>query len=421
MSLKDSHVHDVTLMSCLLFICVELAQQNYITAIQHLKNGLRILHDALSQAVPENQQWHSSNSKLDSYHMKTILRQLFTRIIIQTLFFGTPYGSGPSLYHEPTRHARFAAICEAREALDNRFVGVYLFVRATSKQILPHSDAVIAQQEELKLELRNWHSLFLDFIRNNRPNFSSKDSTGAILLQMHYISLSIILSTALDPSTAAFALFTPSFARIIAFAQSILDPSSSNSTASTTTAPSSLPAPTPSSSSLPNFSFDMGIIPPLFYTATKSRSRTHRWRAVALLQRAPYREGIWGAAMTARMAQRIVEIEEDAAAAMDPERMPFLEMDRRGMDAGADAADWGICSADDAFEPGGTGSVPMMGLARARPASALHAVQYWTVRFRRPPMYERAITVCIGGATGVGGRAGRDGATVLGTEEVVRW
>jgi hypothetical protein len=60
------------------------------------------------------------------------------------------------------------------------------------------------------------------------------------------------------------------------------------------------------------FTFEMGIIPFLYFTAIKCRSPTVRRAAIHLLSKAtPQREGLWDARLMANIAKRMMEIEED--------------------------------------------------------------------------------------------------------------
>jgi hypothetical protein len=64
---------------------------------------------------------------------------------------------------------------------------------------------------------------------------------------------------------------------------------------------------------LPYYSFDLGVIGPLFYVAVKCWNPVLRQKVIPLLQHPDilYREGIWTAPMTVTMAQRIINVEEE--------------------------------------------------------------------------------------------------------------
>ena len=60
----------------------------------------------------------------------------------------------------------------------------------------------------------------------------------------------------------------------------------------------------------PDFTLDMGIVAPLFVVASKCRHPIVRRKAVSLLYAAPRQEGIWDSVLTARVAERLIGIEE---------------------------------------------------------------------------------------------------------------
>jgi hypothetical protein len=61
----------------------------------------------------------------------------------------------------------------------------------------------------------------------------------------------------------------------------------------------------------PSFALDLGIIPPLFVVATKCRDRKLRRDAIKLLMVSPRREGMWDSILSGRVAQWLMEIEEE--------------------------------------------------------------------------------------------------------------
>jgi hypothetical protein len=61
----------------------------------------------------------------------------------------------------------------------------------------------------------------------------------------------------------------------------------------------------------PRFSLDIGIIPPLYLTATKCRDPTVRREAINLLFASPRQEGIWDSVLCARIGTFITSFEED--------------------------------------------------------------------------------------------------------------
>jgi hypothetical protein len=78
---------EVTLTVCILFICLELFQDNYAIAINRLKYGLRILSNCYLSPPRRNlsSRIHRERKLTCS---KRGLNQIFTRLIIQTIFLG---------------------------------------------------------------------------------------------------------------------------------------------------------------------------------------------------------------------------------------------------------------------------------------------------------------------------------------------
>jgi hypothetical protein len=75
-------------------------------------------------------------------------------------------------------------------------------------------------------------------------------------------------------------------------------------------------APKPPTVLKPTFSLSLGLITPLYITASRCRDPTIRRRALHLLYTCNRKEGIWDSRLAARVAQRIVEVEEAGAIPM---------------------------------------------------------------------------------------------------------
>jgi hypothetical protein len=247
---------EVTLIVCILFICLELFQNNYGAATDHLKYGLRILSNCYSQLRPGETCPAELVAGGSSHAPKRSLSQIFTRLIIQTIHLGTLYYKGPAASPNINKSLKpFSNISEARESLDDLFISVYLFLRSVKDQI---PSVAYQQPEKYTTLLLKWHAFFLDFINRQRHTFIPRDSTAATVLQLHYIPLYIILTTTLNPTVSALESLTPSFARIIALTETLLGTSSS---ASPTNQNSGTNTPPPLTT-LPNCSFDLGVIQP---------------------------------------------------------------------------------------------------------------------------------------------------------------
>jgi len=63
----------------------------------------------------------------------------------------------------------------------------------------------------------------------------------------------------------------------------------------------------------PVFSLDIGIVTPLYVVVSRCRDPAIRRRGLQLLASCNRREGIWDSTLTARVAERIIAIEENGA------------------------------------------------------------------------------------------------------------
>jgi hypothetical protein len=206
----------------------------------------------------------------------------------------------PKLYNIETPVV-FSTVTESRDVLDGLFLAVYPFLHLTGRE--PSYDSGKIYQHKLSTQLQEWYRLFQEFVAENRRRFTPKDSTGVILLEIHHICLTIMVDTALDTSLYFQSTPASSFLRIIRLVETLL-----NQPANSTPLFGQTPL-----ARLPYYSFDLGVIGPLFYTAVKCWNSAIRAKVISLLRHPeiPHREGMWSAAMTAIVAQRIIDVQEE--------------------------------------------------------------------------------------------------------------
>lgn len=152
------------------------------------------------------------------------------------------------------------------------------------------------------------------FIETHGPLLSESARKGVKVLQMHrsigWTSLSVE-STPHDDQTA-WDMFTPVFEEVVRLAAEIIDVDD------------------PDSAQVPIFSADMGITGPLYEVASRCRHPVVRRKAIALMKHGSRQEGIWNSFLTAKVAERVVEIEEQGCGEVNEE---------------ADVPDWARISA----------------------------------------------------------------------------
>jgi hypothetical protein len=137
-------------ISCLLFVCLELIQDNYTFSINHLIGGLRMLQYCQNPA-------NSTPLLLGLSSAHEYLKQFFGRIVVQTMFTGDTHfdlGGIPKLY-KIEAPARFSTVTEARDALESLFFAVYPFLHLTGRE--PNKSNGKIYQHTLSTRLQAWY------------------------------------------------------------------------------------------------------------------------------------------------------------------------------------------------------------------------------------------------------------------------
>ncbi|KAK3673247.1 hypothetical protein LTR78_006792 [Recurvomyces mirabilis] len=159
----------------------------------------------------------------------------------------------------------------------------------------PESDLKTLQAEQNRLEtrLRQWrvdHAEMCEFVESQRT-----DAVSSLMLYFH--TSHIWLSTRLTLLESSFDDHTAHFEEVLRHAEIYI---------------------TSKEDERLTFTFEVGAIPPLYFTATKCRVPSIRRQALRLLARAPRKEAMWGATSTGQIAARLMAIEEEGLGLTPP-------------------------------------------------------------------------------------------------------
>jgi hypothetical protein len=139
------------------------------------------------------------------------------------------------------------------------------------------------------------------------------------VLKIHHITIKILLEAMLYDHETGFDDLTDEFARIVGLAETL----------------SNIPSAIPGAGTRPAYSFDMGILPPLYYTAVRCRDPIIRRKALALLSASPRREGVWDSLVLAAIVRWVIGEEEsdldDVTCAEDVPRSVRIYMVERSL------------------------------------------------------------------------------------------
>lgn len=296
----------VPLLTCVLFVCIELMQNKDKESLLHLEQGRQILSQ-LGRKSP------SRYSEID------IIRQhlvpMYTRLSLTSWLIGCDPVAIPQQLKMLTEiPMMFDSITEVRYALYDFMDECLRFYKRTHEakfDDIPEESLLAFEKEQDYLLAK--HAKFNVAFSMYQATRARDAPPGAIaLIQIHLHTTYIWVSTALAHGEAAFDSYASTFSSIIPLAASFLDVVSNPANRedqSGKLSPGHGSADPRHLSSM--FTFEMHVIAPLYYVATKCRHPMIRRAALDLLRRHPTRqENLWRANIMAAIADHTIELEE---------------------------------------------------------------------------------------------------------------
>lgn len=310
----DSRSRDslhVALITCMVFICIELLRGQIKVANTHLANGLKLLSQMQRQPWPSQStlllMLRTERPSTDDY-----LIEAFTRLSIHSPLFSHDvsflYIIGQEPPYEPTYEIPpiFETFREARLYLDELINGIYCLSMQIDNFFRLHHripSMFFSRKERLHASL----SLWLQAFDASRPVFDSSGNyrafLGIPLLRIYYTMATIMVSACDHPGDEmVYDLHHLDFASIINRATELWDLALHVLRIESSSGNYVLPK--------PSLTADMGFIPPLYYTAIKCRVPSVRRQAIDILLSAPHREGVWDGVLAASIARSVMDVEE---------------------------------------------------------------------------------------------------------------
>ncbi|TVY15872.1 Sterol uptake control protein 2 [Lachnellula arida] len=264
-------------------------------ALSHMSSGIYVYFN-----------WHSNRRKSLPRNTPTAievqLQRLFGRLTLQTILFVQARPQEwkfviPSFTPElPSIPLAFGSLEEARASLDGCMCSLYHGMLASQFQGLDNNLQEIAKAPTSQHDpLEEWALAYKRFMENQIGRLSPSERNAATLLEIQQITGSIIAATMPVSQETVFDSFDQSFAQVITLATQLL---CSNDEQHADPEPPLFPA------------FEMGIIPHLYFAASRCRDPSLRRQALYLLRLGPRQEGIWHRDVLAGIAERIISMEE---------------------------------------------------------------------------------------------------------------
>lgn len=290
----------VTLMTCILFVCLEVVQRRYGTARRHLMNGLRLIE---------------SDSKARGYNAGCVLddtddliAQMFLRLWLQVAMLGqelpTPAAIVPRSQYKrvDTCWAQFRTTGEARRHLDILVTRAELLHRPNIW--LRSGFDMCVEQVTVQCGLDLWLQTFNASFGNPIADPTSLYRRSAsLILRMYHSMATIQVNTAL-PLTSPIDTNEMLYDGYLSVFQSIITYATEAQQSLHITIPDMYPDP-----ECQECVIDAGWLPPLYYTALKCRHYETRQQALALIVSTTHREGFWDPRIAEVVAKEVIRIE----------------------------------------------------------------------------------------------------------------
>lgn len=351
---------DVALLTCALFALFESLQGHYRSARTHITSGLKVL-----------QERQANNTSSPSAHIQArFLEGLFSRLGSQVLEITDESMTPIQIIKETclrdiTVPSIFSSIEEAEGILSSiwhRIHYIMLHFAGTPANGLdplldPRKQELLATQAILAQFFEQWSAALDKYLINKqRTKLSCGGSPkiqmepGIYILQIWREVIKVWQGLDMAAGETAWDPFIDQFKSIADLATSFVDQSAkitadyptlltstlqdspgpqsmlggSKSTATVTdrcslsghirSNRSNVPhAPVPAPIIKPTFSLNIGIVPPLYFVASRCRDPAVRRQVIHLLSICNRREGIWDSQLSSQVAGQILEIEEAGA------------------------------------------------------------------------------------------------------------
>ncbi|RMX84987.1 hypothetical protein D0869_04171 [Hortaea werneckii] len=280
---------EIALLACILFVCIEFLRGEAELAINHFKSGMGIAIHSLN--------FQSRRlAKPASERLRNDTLPFFNRLELLSTLFGN---DAPWEYPVALQYVipeEFANVKEARDSLVHlmnlslRFIR-YMKYRKYDRIVLPDD---LARQQTLHQHVMEWEEKF-DTLLANDISLTAKDLDATKILRVHQRVMHIWLLASTQPEECRTDVFTEQFEDIVSLGEAL-------QTEAGTCEQRQEYATT--------FLFDMVIVSPMYFVATKCRHPQIRRRAIKLLRHTKRRESLWDSNVSAAIAERVVAIEE---------------------------------------------------------------------------------------------------------------
>lgn len=290
----DQPIH-FTLTCCVLFICLENLSGNHDAALLHLQNGLKVLRE-----------WHSREVTFSEKQARDHITVVFCRLDMQaTAFLDSRRPELDLSLLEGSEDkpqlilTRLCSLYEAQLVLEKLTIRLfYILTTNTSTNYPPwsvHNEYLPTRLNllrGLRTSFLNWKQAFDEYCAHQSQTMKTKDLQLSVILALHHQATSLMLDLKFDLSFET-KLSNDSrdsqFVKINQLARSLMNSSTATKA---------------------SFSANMGVISSVYFVAMTASNVRIRREAIEILGMVKGREGFWDARTAAKIAERVLNLEE---------------------------------------------------------------------------------------------------------------
>ena len=269
------------LICCRLFYCIEIARQDYPTALRHAKSGLNILKDWKDR---QDKQPTSNMNSDPACNVNNLVEawcdfdpqvRIFENGTPPYLTLTTPEERSGAISCVP---AQFHSLSHAWAVMNKLMNWGFHFLgsRIEKEQGLPEDTEIgnLSEKEALKEAIDQWPSVFESFMRSRDSNISSLDKESATMCATIHRGTKVLVHLA-----AGRSLFdlNDDFNDMLNMAESIIRNYDSKTRHR-------------------GFGFETGLVSMLWVLAMNCPDPAMRSRAIWVMKVWPRREGLWDSA-----------------------------------------------------------------------------------------------------------------------------
>ena len=283
---------DVVLMCALMFISIDVMQNNFLAASVHLESSLPLLQAKSPNHLPDI----DSDIALAFRHLD--------------LHASKYQGMRPPVtqLRESLIPSRFSSLAQAKDVLASLTIPLYSFIRSTAEEykyrkLQPVPRDAVGAISIIIDSFDAWKDRFDKFLHRSTSKFSMQEQSIIDVLIINHRTDYIEAATCTHLEAMVFDQYDDEFDEIVTLAAKVIRALKTTSAF--------------------QFRLDMGIIYPLFYTAIRCREPWIRQRALSLLRSICFQEGVWNAKAQASIAQVAINRELSFNNPSLPDRRPL--------------------------------------------------------------------------------------------------